>query len=196
MTSRRNSEEAALDAARELVLDVGVRRTTMTEVARRAGLSRMTLYRFHPDVTSLLADLLTRELGAFVAKVSAEVADLPTARERLVESAVRVVRRLPEEPLFSRVYDVDPELLLPYLMDRIGSSQRAVLDAVLAHLAIDDGSLRRGDPAVTAHVLLLTVQSFVVSARLTSRWSDPEAVVAELRLLLHAYLTPSTEVAP
>ena len=34
-----------LDAVRDCVLAVGVRRTTLTDVARRAGVSRMTLYR-------------------------------------------------------------------------------------------------------------------------------------------------------
>ncbi|CAM5511644.1 hypothetical protein SHIRM173S_11244 [Streptomyces hirsutus] len=34
-----------LDAVRDCVLAVGVRRTTLTDVARRAGVCRMTLYR-------------------------------------------------------------------------------------------------------------------------------------------------------
>ena len=53
--------DPVLDAAREVVLAVGVRRTTLTEVARRAGLSRMTIYRRWPDVRALVADLMTRE---------------------------------------------------------------------------------------------------------------------------------------
>ena len=38
-----------LDAARACILDVGWRRTTLTEVARRAGVSRMTIYRTWPE---------------------------------------------------------------------------------------------------------------------------------------------------
>ena len=50
MTSLRHNEpldpqSAYLDAARACILDVGWRRTTLTEVARRAGVSRMTIYR-------------------------------------------------------------------------------------------------------------------------------------------------------
>ena len=33
----------------------GVRRTTLTDVARRAGVSRMTIYRRWPDVRTLVA---------------------------------------------------------------------------------------------------------------------------------------------
>ena len=43
--SQRNADDPVLDSARACVLAVGVRRTTMTDIARRAGVSRMTLYR-------------------------------------------------------------------------------------------------------------------------------------------------------
>src|SRR3712207_1054015 len=55
-----------LDAARECVLAVGVPRTTFSDVARRAGVSRMTLYRRFPDLEALLAALMTREFGRLV----------------------------------------------------------------------------------------------------------------------------------
>ena len=56
-----------LDAARECVLAVGVRRTTFSDVARRAGVSRMTLYRRFGDLEALLSALMTREFGRLVA---------------------------------------------------------------------------------------------------------------------------------
>ena len=66
MTSLRHTTEPAqelsqgdhalLDAARATILAVGWRRTTLTDVARRAGVSRMTLYRRWPDMQTLLAD--------------------------------------------------------------------------------------------------------------------------------------------
>ena len=61
MSQRTVEDDALLDAAQACVLAVGVRRTTMTDVARRAGVSRMTLYRRFPDVTSLMQALMTRE---------------------------------------------------------------------------------------------------------------------------------------
>ena len=60
MTSIRNSERL-LDAAREVILTVGWKRATLTDVARRAEVSRMTVYRAYPDMQSILADLMTRE---------------------------------------------------------------------------------------------------------------------------------------
>ena len=60
---------AYLDAARACILDVGWRRTTLTEVARRAGVSRMTIYRTWSDMPQLLGDLMTREWGNVVAAI-------------------------------------------------------------------------------------------------------------------------------
>ncbi|MCW2850996.1 MAG: TetR/AcrR family transcriptional regulator, partial [Nocardioides sp.] len=65
MPSLRNNPsgepgDAYLDAARACILDVGWRRTTLTEVARRAGVSRMTIYRSWSDMQTLLGDLMTR----------------------------------------------------------------------------------------------------------------------------------------
>src|SRR2546421_25722 len=54
-------EDAVLDATRDCVLAYGVRRTTVSDVARRAGVSRMSIYRRWPDVRSLVADLMSRE---------------------------------------------------------------------------------------------------------------------------------------
>jgi AcrR family transcriptional regulator len=49
-------EDAVLDATRDCVLAYGVRRTTVSDVARRAGVSRMSIYRRWPDVRSLVID--------------------------------------------------------------------------------------------------------------------------------------------
>ena len=58
-----DTTQAILDATRSSILDLGVRRTTLTEVARRADVSRMTVYRHYPDVDAILRDLMTRDVA-------------------------------------------------------------------------------------------------------------------------------------
>jgi hypothetical protein len=67
-----------------------------------------------------------------------------------------------------RVLDVDPELLLPYLTDRLGTTQRLAVAHVRRMLfdGQQDGSVRRGDLDTMATALVLMVTPFVVSARL------------------------------
>ena len=66
----RTQRDDYLDAARECILDEGWRRTTLTEVARRADVSRMTIYRAWPDMPTLLGDLMTREWVGIMTQVS------------------------------------------------------------------------------------------------------------------------------
>jgi AcrR family transcriptional regulator len=199
MTSTRNKVDGddavsgrILDAARELVLTVGVRRTTATDVARAAGISRMTLYRRFPDVQRILAALLTREFAALLNDVDAHVHAEKSGRERLVAMAMGVTRRLGAHPLFARVLETDPEVLLPYVIARTGASQRNILAALQMGIeqGHDDGSIRAGDPELAARMVLMTVQSFVFSSRIIDRESDPDAVLTELALLLDRYLSP------
>jgi AcrR family transcriptional regulator len=193
VTSKSN-ENALLDAAQQSVMAVGVRRTTLTDVARLADVSRMTLYRYFPDLAAVLKALMTREFSALIAEIGEEVAALPTARERLVESAVTCVERLPCHPLFQRVLDVDPDLILPYVIDRFGTTQRSAI-AVFGRLLDEgrvDGSIGigEGDQDLVAYCLQLALQSFVFSARVTEKEHSATAVSGELRRMLNAYLAP------
>jgi AcrR family transcriptional regulator len=167
MTSIRHIDDVLLDAARHCVLSVGVRRTTLTDIARRAGTSRMTVYRRFRGVTSVVAALMTREFGALLDEIATAADDTATARERLVAVAVRAAARLVADPLLTSVLDRDAELLLPYLVERVGSTQRLAEKFVTEQLIAGhaDGSIRPGPVAAQARVFFLTVQAFVISHR-------------------------------
>ena len=63
MPSERHSAPVPTDpvlrAMHDCVMDVGLRRTTLADVARRAGVSRMTVYRQFDDLSGILSALLT-----------------------------------------------------------------------------------------------------------------------------------------
>lgn len=187
-----------LDAARECVMAVGVRRTTFSDVARRAGISRMTLYGRHPDLQSILAALMTRELGSIIDNALAGAAALPTARERLVNALVDAVQTLSTDPLLLRILEVDPELLLPYATDRIGKIQQAVLAALerYIHEGHEDGSIRAGEVPAMIACIELSTRGFIFSARATERACPPALAIGELRTMIDAYLTPPTGSSP
>jgi AcrR family transcriptional regulator len=192
VSQRTVEDEQLLDAARACVLAVGVRRTTVTDVARRAGVSRMTLYRRFPDVTSLIQALMTREFSAIIGEVDREVSRLATARERLVEGAVRGCDRLTRNPLFLRIVDVDPELLLPYVTVRLGSFQKAVVASLESQLREGhaDGSIVEGDEAIVARTLELSMRGFALQTLAEGAEAAREPELAQLRRMLDRYLAP------
>ncbi len=191
-----SDNDAVLDAVRDCVLAVGVRRTTLTDVARRAGVSRMTLYRRWPDVRSLVGDLMTREWIAVATDAVPAPAPGVTAREVITEGLVTAVRAFDAHPLFRKILDVDPELLLPYVLDRRGASQEALLELLAGSLRDGhaDGSVRAAHPERQARSVLLIVQSFTLSLRTMTEEDDPElateAFLGELRDILERTLTP------
>jgi len=200
MTSLRHNtddqpgpRDAYLDAARDCILDVGWRRTTLTEVARRAGVSRMTIYRTWADMPQLLSDLMTREWGGVVADALAEEdPDTPTV-ERLVGDIVGTVQRLRENELFLRIVDLDPELILPYLFSRRGRSQDAILELTVAALreAQAAGEARAGNPELMARAMLLAAHGFVLSAHtMVGDEVSLDDLDAELRRALTRGLLP------
>jgi AcrR family transcriptional regulator len=183
-----DEEDGLLDAARASVLAVGVRRTTVTDVARRAGVSRMTLYRRFPDLEAVLGALMTREFGVLVS-TAAEQAAGATTRERVVATVVHGSRALAQDPLFVRLLDVDPELLLPYVTQRLGGMQKMAVAASARVLADADGSVRTdAAPEVLSAAIELIARGFVLASH-----GELEPALdpwAELARAIDGYLRP------
>ena len=200
MTSLRHNEDpqsAYLDAARACILDVGWRRTTLTEVARRAGVSRMTIYRAWPDMPTVLGDLMTREWGEVVAQAvggaDAALPGEPTAADRLVAEVVATTRAMRDNELFVRIVELDAELLLPYLLTRRGRSQQAIAELTAGRIEEGqaEGSIRAGSPVAMARALLLAAHGFVLSAHtMVDDDVSEDDLDAELERVVRRAVTP------
>jgi AcrR family transcriptional regulator len=176
-----------LDAAASCVLAFGVDRVTLAEIARRAGVSRPTVYRRWPDTRSILAALLTdRITGAWQ-----KVAPRGEGRTALVERIVAVAERLRRDDVIMSVLRSAPELAMVYITDRLGTSQRILIDAVAAELraAQRHRSVRTGDPRQLAAMVLLITQSTIQSAQIVTPILDSDALAAELAYSLNGYLS-------
>ncbi len=186
----RNSEisveKKILDAAAECVLAYGVERTTMTEIARRAQVSRPTIYRRWPDIRWVMAELLTVR----IARVLEEVPDRGVGREALVDRVVAVAERLRNDEIVMSVIINAPSLAMVYIAERLGTSQKILLDALAEAIkaAQRDGSARLGDPHQMGAMCLLITQSTIQSAQMVEAQLDSRALNFELAHSLNGYL--------
>lgn len=182
-------DEQLLTAARDCLLAVGWRRTTMTDVARRAGVSRMTVYRRWPDMTALIGDLMTREWGTVGAQL-ARASSHPDAAA-IARAVGTVAVEIRQGELFRKIVDVDPELLVPYLLVRRGRTQDAMLDSITAAIrgGQETGGVRAADAGLLARSVLLMATGFVFSAPTMTDGSIDEATLFdELVVAVRSYL--------
>jgi AcrR family transcriptional regulator len=177
-----------LTAAASCVRDFGVQRVTLAEIARRAGVSRPTVYRRWPDTATILAALLTdRITGAW-----REVPMRGTGREALVQRIAAVAGRLRRDELIRTVLRSAPELAMVYISDRLGTSQQILIDVLAEEIrkAQANNSIRRADPRQLAAMILLITQSTIQSGQIVEPILDSDALGIELAHTLNGYLCP------
>ena len=177
-----------LAAAATCVRDFGVERVTLAEIARRAGVSRPTVYRRWPDTRTIVASLLTDRITGAWRAVPARV----PGRTGLVERIVTVARRLRDDELITSVLRSAPDVAMVYITGRLGTSQQIVIDQVADELraAQADGSVRAGDVRQMSAMVLLIAQSAIQSAPIVEPILEADALSAELSHALNGYLAP------
>jgi len=103
-----------LDAALAEFSAYGLRRTSMENVAERAGLARSTLYRRFSNKRELARAVALRQSRAHLVELVRAVEGLPTVEDRLVEAFVRGISRARADGLLLRLLEAEPETVLPY----------------------------------------------------------------------------------
>lgn len=90
--------EKILDAAAELFVERGVATTGMGDIAKAAGCSRATLYRYFDGRVALHRAFVHREARRLGEQVAVEVADIADPAERITDAILAAVRSVRETP--------------------------------------------------------------------------------------------------
>jgi len=163
LKERARAQEATrqriVDATVSLHREVGPARTTVAEVARRAGVGRVTVYNHFPDETSLLA-------ACSAQWVAANPPPDPAAWTAIQNPAKRLRRALAElyayfganEAMLANVTRDAP--LVPALAEVLGAAdhERAMREALHSGRPLKGGRGRRAHAAVGLAVSFSTWQ--------------------------------------
>ncbi|MFI2779883.1 TetR/AcrR family transcriptional regulator [Streptomyces sp. ALB3] len=180
--------EQILDAAREQFMTFGLRRSTVDDVAKRAKVSRVTVYRRIGNKDSLVSACLLREYRRFVVDVDAAVAALPTMEDRLVAGFVAVLQHIREHPLVGGLLRLEPEIMLPFLTLESGPAflaMRGYLADRLRHAQRAEGRPET-DPTPVAELMVRITVSFLLNPVSCFELDDDEQV----RAFARRYLVP------
>lgn len=189
-------DEAIVDAARESIMSVGLRRTSIAEIARKAGVSRPTVYRRYADLDELANEVITREF----LRVLAELREMPgDARARIVARFRIILSRLSNGEFFLNLAETDPERIVRAIIRPKGSSEQSIITEFILPGIVhgqEDGSVRECDPEVLANNVFMVMQSAVLMCsnmlRETPDGGDAatEAAVGEVTEMVDRYLRP------
>jgi AcrR family transcriptional regulator len=168
-----------LDAAFQAVATHGLARLTMDDVARLAGLSRQTVYRYFPSKDALVVALVEREEETFIDGVRAANAQHEHLEDVMREAILFSLQTAREHPLLDRLLASEPEVLLPYLTTR-GTGLVARARAVIEELASGRPDVH---PQLVHRAADLAVRA-IVSYVITPSDDDPRAIAAETARVL------------
>jgi AcrR family transcriptional regulator len=178
-------------AAVQQIEDFGIRRFTIDDVARRAGISRVTIYRYFPKRDRLIEAALFSEFHSFLEDLKAAIEPCSTLEEQLVEGFVAALAAIRSRPLFNRLLRTEPELILPLLTVQAGPVLAAGREFI-ARFARDEAEragLSLSEAQIEGQSELLA--RIVLSFTLTPDSIFDLTTLADTRRFAERYLTPS-----
>jgi AcrR family transcriptional regulator len=171
---------------------VGIRRTTMEDVARRSGVGRATLYRRFPTKSALIDAVVLSEARRYMDGSAQARSQATTFEDRMVYSTVFSVTFMREHSLLKKLLRTEPETILPSLTVDAG----AILDYAAEHstalLRTELYGTKASSPAQERHLRTVAelhtrlTLSFIV----TPHTSINLATLDDTRAYVRNYLMP------
>lgn len=179
-----DTRQRILEAAFGCITDVGLTRTTVEDVARAAGLSRQTIYRYYPSKDHLIMALVLREEEKFLDGIRAAFDVDADLEDAVYDGILFCLRFARDHPLLDKLLETDPETLLPYLTTRgapvISRAREVLMDLLKRKAWVRVGLLEQvADTAVRV----------IVSYALSPPHRRPETVARDMARIMTVVLT-------
>ena len=182
----RDTRERILQAAIDTAAVHGVTRLSVLDVAKRAALSRPTLYKHFPSKEVLVAAAVQREAATMAETVRGVVDGIDDPEAALEAGVLAALHLVRDHPLLDRIVRTEPEVLVPLLTTDaspvMGALRLPVEDMVVRkYPGLDQVARRR-----VADLLVRLLISYALSAP-----DDPPEVVASMVAAVLAGGVPS-----
>jgi TetR/AcrR family transcriptional regulator, repressor for uid operon len=178
-----------LDGAYEQFCQIGIRRSTIQDVAHRAGVSRITVYRRFATKDELVEQVVRREFRRYFDQFLLDIQQARTVADRIVLGFASSLRAIRRNPLIGGLMAVEPDVLVPYLAGGDGRMLAAVQRFVAGQLRLEQ---RAGNVSAEVNVELVAELMARVSASFLltpSHVVDPDDD-EQMRALARQFLVP------
>ena len=194
--SPRPGEDATVDrvaaAAFEVFAEYGIRRATIEDVARRAGVSKMTVFRRFQSKQGLVGVVIAREIRRGMEELDRVWEREQTLEQRVVLGLSFAVNFVRGHALFDRLLRSEPELILP-LLTVDGTAALALYRELIGQrlrAEVRAGRAAPTDVDQAAEVLARLAISLLLTREGTITLDDDETIVALVRNVLLPMLDP------
>lgn len=165
-----------LDAAEECFREMGFKRTSLEDVAARAGIGKATLYHYVEGKSELFGEVATRFHNRMQTKREAVIAQQTTAVEKLravittfVEGHEAAVKLIAPKP-----HEIEEHVPLKFRYLRIFREKEKELISSVLEFGIREGVFRNLDVPKTAMLIELGIKGVVMDVCRGQGKADPE----------------------
>lgn len=185
------TSDRILDAALALSAASGVRNLTMDDVANRAGVGRMTVYRRFGDKATLVESLTAREGRRCLAQLDAAVNRDDPVADQIADGFVAALRVARDHPLLNRLARLEPDTVLATFNANDGALFIVARDFMAVRLRMAQKAGQLGDLPVeeAAEFLVRLSLSFVLIQPSVLPLDDDARVHALAKRLIMPVLT-------
>jgi AcrR family transcriptional regulator len=178
------TRDRALDATLACIARVGLAKTTLDDVAREAGCSRATLYRYFPGKQVLVTAVVEREARALQASLLLATDRCDSLEDAVVAVIRTAVDAIERNAALQYVILVEQDVLLPFLT--LHRADAFLRDASALVAPAIERFLPEGRAERAAEWLVRIVLSYACSPSTDVDLHDETSV----RSLLHDFVLP------
>ncbi|MEV6071368.1 helix-turn-helix domain-containing protein [Nocardia sp. NPDC052001] len=129
--------ERILDAALEQFQEIGIEKTTIEDIAKRAGVGRMTVFRKMGSKDAIISAVVSRE-ARHLFECMAEITQRPISLDdRIVAATSELIHRIRSNRLFQRLLYLDAEATLPKITIEGSDVLAAAIAGAIGYLQTD-----------------------------------------------------------
>ena len=157
--------DPVLDATERCLARYGIRRTSMTDIAKEMGVARTTLYRQVGSVEEAIALAVSRQLHRFLdGLVDLLMTPGGAGPHRFIAAIGAAIRFGRSNPVVLRVLEDEPDIMGALVTRDLGTYAAQIADALtpIVDVAMAAGMLRPADPHLTAEWIVRVVAVLMV----------------------------------
>nr|WP_199256621.1 TetR/AcrR family transcriptional regulator [Mycolicibacterium mengxianglii] len=178
---------AILDAAVAEFERHGFRRVALDDVARRAKVSRTTIYRRFANRDELVAAVIDRENAALCADIAAELRSQAPQSNYYVEAFTSAIMRFRGHRVLNQLVRDDSALALEFAREHHGAAVLRIADAL--EVIFPAGFAQRVGPAVVTELADAILRYALMALLLPG--SHPLETADDLRVFAAKHFLPS-----